>query len=75
MASYEGYRGGVIPVGQRNPCIGRYSDCRGDPRHNLKIYTSLNQFQGLLSASSKNKRISPLQPYYKMSFPGPVNDQ
>ena len=42
MAGYEGYRRGVIPVGQGNPGIGRYSYCRGDPRHNLKIYTSLN---------------------------------
>ena len=60
MARDEGHRRGMIPVGQRDPCIGGNGDRRTDAGHNLKGDARLPEHLCLLTAAAEDERIAAL---------------
>ena len=59
---------GIVPMGHRDPVIGRHCDRRSHSRHYLIGDTFFCQKLQFLAASSEKKRISSLQADYPIAF-------
>ena len=73
MPRHKTHRLRVVAMGQRYPGVGRTTAGCRDPRHHLERNAMGRQLFDLFTTTTKDKRITPLEPDDTLALPGQIH--